>query len=107
MKDSNSFGGKIAVMGGDFRQVLPILPHASRDAIVGWAIKNSNPWKEVRFHRFVRNMRAALDAEGCADCIPTMGNCAHPLPAEDGSTALGARAACEPGATLDNVIDDI
>ena len=33
------FGGKILVLGGDFRQVLPVMPHSTREDIVSQSIK--------------------------------------------------------------------
>ena len=39
MSNDLPFGGKVVVLGGDFRQVLPVMPHASREEIVGHAIK--------------------------------------------------------------------
>lgn len=30
MKNENPIGGKIAVLGGDFRQVLPVIRHGSQ-----------------------------------------------------------------------------
>ena len=35
------FGGKIIVLGGDFRQVLPVVPHGSRTATIANSIKFS------------------------------------------------------------------
>ena len=34
MKNALPFGGKVVVLGGDFRQVLPVMPHCSRDEVV-------------------------------------------------------------------------
>ena len=38
------FGGKVLVLGGDFRQVLPVMPHCAREDIVGHSIKAHNLW---------------------------------------------------------------
>ena len=35
-------GGKVLVLGGDFRQVLPVMPHCAREDIVGHSIKADN-----------------------------------------------------------------
>ena len=35
------FGGKIFVLGGDFRQVLPVMPHGSQTTIVENCLKRS------------------------------------------------------------------
>ena len=34
MNNNHPFGGKVMVLGGDFRQVLPVVWHATRAAIV-------------------------------------------------------------------------
>ena len=35
------FGGKIFVLGGDFRQVLPVIPHRFRTSIIENCLKRS------------------------------------------------------------------
>ena len=42
MDNDLPFGGKILVLGGDFRQVLPVMPHCTRDDIVSHIIKVSD-----------------------------------------------------------------
>ena len=37
-------GGKVLVLGGDFRQVLPVMPHCAREDIVGHSIKTHRLW---------------------------------------------------------------
>ena len=39
MRNEIPFGGKILVLGGDFRQVLPVMPHSTREDIVSHSIK--------------------------------------------------------------------
>ena len=39
MDNTLPFGGKILVLGGDFRQVLPVMPHCTRDDIVSHTLK--------------------------------------------------------------------
>ena len=51
------FGGKIFVLGGDFRQVLPVIRLGSRCDIVQQCLKNSNLWKHVHVLRLTINMR--------------------------------------------------
>ncbi|XP_061347924.1 uncharacterized protein LOC133293370, partial [Gastrolobium bilobum] len=36
------FGGKVVVLGGDFRQILPVIPHGSRQDIVHATINSSH-----------------------------------------------------------------
>ena len=40
----NPFGGKFMFLGGDFRQVLPVIPKVSREHIVNKSLKNSVLW---------------------------------------------------------------
>eukprot|EP00121_Abeoforma_whisleri_P016726 Awhi_evm1s15336 len=51
------FGGKIVIFGGDFRQVLPVVPRGGRAAIVGLTLKRSNLWKGIRSKKLSINMR--------------------------------------------------
>ncbi|XP_074097681.1 uncharacterized protein LOC141526546 [Cotesia typhae] len=58
MNVDEPFGGKIMILGGDFRQLLPVLTHATRSEMVNLSIKYSNLWRT--FHKFTltQNMRA-------------------------------------------------
>jgi hypothetical protein len=38
------FGGKVVVFGGDFRQILPVIPRGSRSDIVHSSINVSHIW---------------------------------------------------------------
>ncbi|XP_025703556.1 uncharacterized protein [Arachis hypogaea] len=51
------FGGKIIVLGGDFRQVLPVVPKASRVEIVMATINSSILWKHFEVLTLTKNMR--------------------------------------------------
>ena len=51
------FGGKIMVMGGDFRQVLPVIPRADRAQVVDASINRSLFWKFVHVITLHQNMR--------------------------------------------------
>src|ERR1051326_7085450 len=42
------FGGKIFVFGGDFRQILPVIPHATRADIVSASLSKSSIWKYLK-----------------------------------------------------------
>ena len=48
-KVDKPFGGKIMLIGGDFRQTLPIKRFANRSELVNLSIKNSKYWKEDYF----------------------------------------------------------
>ncbi|KAH1227933.1 ATP-dependent DNA helicase PIF1 [Glycine max] len=58
--DTNSnhlpFGGKVVVFGGDFRQILPVVPKGSRFDIVHAAINSSYLWNHCQVLRLTKNM---------------------------------------------------
>jgi ATP-dependent DNA helicase PIF1 len=51
------FGGRVVVLGGDFRQVLPVVPRGTRTQIVDQCINRSVLWSSVRSFRLTINMR--------------------------------------------------
>ncbi|XP_058749869.1 uncharacterized protein LOC131622866 [Vicia villosa] len=51
------FGGKVVVFGGDFRQILPVVPRGSRSDIVHSAINASYIWNSVQVLTLTKNMR--------------------------------------------------
>jgi ATP-dependent DNA helicase PIF1 len=52
------FGGKVIVLAGDFRQVLPVVPKGSRAQIVQAAVKCHSLWSHFYTIRLTKNMRA-------------------------------------------------
>ncbi|XP_021995720.1 uncharacterized protein LOC110892890 [Helianthus annuus] len=55
------FGGKIMVMGGDFRQVLPVIKRGTRAQIVDSSVRMSPLWSLTKKMRLTINMRALKD----------------------------------------------
>ncbi|XP_024964349.1 uncharacterized protein LOC112504609 [Cynara cardunculus var. scolymus] len=53
------FGGKVVVFGGDFRQILPVIPNASRQDIVNASLTSC--WKKCKVLRLTKNMRLTVD----------------------------------------------
>ena len=51
------FGGITFVMGGDFRQILPVIPGGDRGDIVSECIINSYLWEECKLFKLITNMR--------------------------------------------------
>ncbi|XP_038721985.1 ATP-dependent DNA helicase PIF1-like [Tripterygium wilfordii] len=51
------FGGKVVVFGGDFRQILPVVPKGTRQDIVFATINSSYLWKFCKVLRLTKNMR--------------------------------------------------
>ena len=82
------FGDKFFILGGDFRQVLPVVRHASRAAIVASSLKNSPLWSSFQKNTLTTNMRALHDPDHhtFANWLLRIGNGTEP--AEDGSDLI-------------------
>ncbi|XP_019170957.1 PREDICTED: uncharacterized protein LOC109166458 [Ipomoea nil] len=61
-----TFGGKTVVFGGDFRQILPVIPKGTRQDIVGATINSSYLWNNCRVLRLTKNLRLN-SIEPCVD----------------------------------------
>jgi len=55
--DERPFGGMTVVLGGDFRQILPVITKGKREHIVNASIKRSYLWKHFEIFRLTENMR--------------------------------------------------
>lgn len=55
--DSKLFGGMSILLGGDFRQTLPISPKSSRSQIVSLTLPNSYLWQCFTVYKLNHNMR--------------------------------------------------
>ena len=47
-KIEKPFGSKIVVFGGDFRQVLPVIPKANKSQIMSMILKRSYLWSQIK-----------------------------------------------------------
>ncbi|XP_019180459.1 PREDICTED: uncharacterized protein LOC109175614 [Ipomoea nil] len=57
MSSDMTFGGKTVVLGGDFRQILPVIPKGTRPDIVRASISSSYLWKSYKVLRLTKNLR--------------------------------------------------
>ncbi|XP_057745407.1 uncharacterized protein LOC130963293 [Arachis stenosperma] len=55
-----SFGGKVVVLGGDFRQIFPVIPRGSRQDIVHSTVNSSYLWKFCQVLKLTKNMRLSV-----------------------------------------------
>lgn len=53
----NPFGGITVVLGGDFRQILPVVPKGVREEIVSASLRRSYLWDEIQVLTLNLNMR--------------------------------------------------
>ncbi|XP_070018011.1 uncharacterized protein [Nicotiana sylvestris] len=51
------FGGKTIILGGDFRQILPVIPKGSRQDIVNASLNSSYLWPHCQLLKLTKNMR--------------------------------------------------
>ncbi|XP_074282847.1 uncharacterized protein LOC141607394 [Silene latifolia] len=71
------FGGKIVVFGGDFRQVLPIIPKSTLQKAINSSFVMSPLWHELERLHLTVNMRVMGDPAFC-DFVLSVGNGSHP-----------------------------
>ncbi|XP_023762123.1 uncharacterized protein LOC111910518 [Lactuca sativa] len=66
-KNSNlPFGGKVIVFGGDFRQILPVIPSGSRQDIVNASLSSLYLWQQCKVHKLMKNMRLTVGSDTSA-----------------------------------------
>ena len=67
MQDINEcdlpFGGKVIVFGGDFRQILPVIPRGNKEEIINASLVMSHLWPLFIKIKLTQNMRASNDPE--------------------------------------------
>lgn len=68
MKNNLPFGGKALLLGGDFRQTLPVVVRGSRSATVEASIKFNRYWKNFKILNLTSNVRS-IDPEFSAFLI--------------------------------------
>ncbi|XP_045031637.1 ATP-dependent DNA helicase pif1-like [Daphnia magna] len=68
------YGGKVLLLGGDFRQFLPVVRHGNRVKIIEGTITNNATWPLFRQLQLVQNMRTADGSQDFADWLIQLGN---------------------------------
>lgn len=58
------FGGKVVVFGGDFRQILLVVPKGSRQDIVNASLNSSYLWDHIEVLNLTVNMRLQSGSNG-------------------------------------------
>lgn len=54
------FGGKVVVLGGDFHQILPVIPKGTRQEVVHVTINSSYLWNFYEVMTLTKNMRLQI-----------------------------------------------
>lgn len=74
MKCDLPFGGKFFILGGDFRQVLPVVKRSSKQQIIDEIIKKSYLWPIFSIFKLTQNMRAKKDSKEFSKWLLEIGN---------------------------------
>ena len=103
-------GGKIFLMGGDFCQVLPVVPRSPRTVITENCIKSSPLWPYFQIYRLKINLGAHQDQQHFAKWRLALGSgdlhCEQPPPVE-GSIPIPADCNISHGDIIDEVFPDV
>ncbi|XP_076921293.1 uncharacterized protein LOC143582659 [Bidens hawaiensis] len=57
------FGGKVVVLGGDFRQILPVVQNGTRNDCVNATISSSYIWLNCKVLKLTKNMRLTVGSQ--------------------------------------------
>ena len=68
------FGGKIFLLGGDFRQVLPVIPRAQPTTLIENTIRKAKVFQHIQHYRLTQNMRTESDQREFAEWVLKVGN---------------------------------
>ena len=68
------FGGKTVLLGGDFRQILPVIPQGTRQETVNVALNRSHLWNNCEIFLLTQNMRVEPEEKAFADWILEVGD---------------------------------
>ncbi|KAF8095209.1 hypothetical protein N665_0339s0078 [Sinapis alba] len=72
--DDRPFGGKTVLMGGDFRQILPVVPQGRREDTVLDSISKSYLWQNAKVYTLSINMRLKEEDMDFANWILKVGD---------------------------------
>ncbi|KAK8953772.1 hypothetical protein KSP39_PZI002518 [Platanthera zijinensis] len=75
------FGGKLIIMGGDFRQIPPVVLNGTVSQIINASIVTSPLWLSVRLLSLTENMRAVND-QAFSEYLLRIGNGTEPTYAD-------------------------
>jgi len=99
-----SFGDKVVVFGGDFRQCPPVVSRGSRAAIVSATFSRLVLWRQVRILTLTENMRLHANplSKPYAEYLPRVDNgqessiIDHSRPEADAKPSIGVKIALYP-----------
>jgi PIF1-like helicase/Helitron helicase-like domain at N-terminus len=72
--DQRPFGGKVVLLGGDFRQCLPVVKRGNRTKIIEACLQSSRLWKMFTHLKLSTNMRVAGNDDDFREWLIKLGN---------------------------------
>ncbi|XP_025018654.1 uncharacterized protein LOC112539989 [Tetranychus urticae] len=83
-RSSLPFGGKVLVLGGDFKQILPVVKNGNKTAMINNCIKKSHLWPLFKVYKLTHNMRVGQGNDSFVRFLSKIGDGTYPfLPATD------------------------
>lgn len=77
LSDNRPMGGMVVLFGGDWRQVLPVVPNGSRREILTASLMYSTIWPHVTQLTLTQNMRIIADQNHHVEWLRTIGDGSH------------------------------
>lgn len=109
IRNSNHpFGGVTVVFGGDFQQILPVVPKGGREQTVGQSIQRSRLWTHIQVLHLKQNMRldsATEEERQFAQWLLDVGHGQPTVTDADGSITLPQNMKC--GANSEHLINSV
>ncbi|TKR69282.1 hypothetical protein L596_021461 [Steinernema carpocapsae] len=88
-ESNKPFGGAMVIAGGDWKQILPIVPNTLGNGILDYTVKRSSYWNQFEQLHLITNMRAQHDPE-YAEFIKKVGEGAREIHDENDRVLLPA-----------------
>ncbi|CCH41041.1 hypothetical protein BN7_578 [Wickerhamomyces ciferrii] len=103
MKNDFLFGNKVIILGGAYKQILPVVKHKASTASLNLCLFNSTLFPSFKLFNLVQNRRLMNDTTGYVDWVEKVGG---------GDTSVCASSASQPfrflvplsGNLLNNVV---
>ena len=105
MQCDNLMGGKVFLLGGDFRQILPVVVRASKPQMINATLKKSPLWKDVEQLQLTQNMRNPTESNFLLSIGNGTAGVSTNLP--DERLVTFPRECCIENTTVDCLIDTV